>query len=264
MITSTNKRETEMKLAQIDHLRDDSRIVLKEETVNGKKFTIVSHVAADDELWKKPFAKEACGITFNERGDCVCRPFEKIFSVNETEDTRIINLDFNGAILTKKYDGNMITPVLVGDKVVFKSKESFLSDVAKAANRAASNKLKEFCTTLMFQGITPIFEFVHPNHRIVIDYGARPQFVLIGARRMDDGTHVDFDRLALKYDAPCVVVGRFNFNIDAVLHAIEHSTSEAGFVVELANGARVKFKTNWYLNAHRELTGLGIRGVAEH
>ena len=248
-----------MKLAQLTHLREDSRIEFKEETVNGKKFTIVSHVAADGELWKKPFAKEARGITFNERGDCVCRPFEKIFNVNETDDTQISKLDFNGAFLTKKYDGIMITPVLVGDDVVFKSKNSFLSEVAKTANRTASNKLKEFCTTLLVQGITPIFEFIHPDLRIVKDYDARPQFVLIGARRMDDGKHVDIDRLAMKYDEPCVVVVRFNFNMDAVLHAIEHSTSEAGFVVVLANGERVKFKTRLYENAYQALTGLRNR-----
>ena len=263
MITSTNKREPEMKLDQLNHLRNDSRVEFKEEKVKGKKFTIVSHVAADVELWKTPLAKDACGITFNERGDCVCRPFEKIFSVNETDDTQITKLDFNGAILTKKYDGSMITPVLVGDNVVFKSKKSFFSEVAKTANRAASNKLKEFCTTLLVQGITPIFEFMHPKHRIVIDYGARPHFVLIGARRIDDGTYVDIDGLELKYDVPCGVVRRLNFNIDTVLHAIEHSTSEAGFVVVLANGERVKFKTKWYENARRALTRSRIQDAAD-
>ena len=252
-----------MKLAQLNHLRDDSRIEFKVETVKGKKFTIVSCTAADGELWKKPFSKEANGITFNEKGDCVCRPFEKFFNVNETDDTQITKLDFSGAIMTKKYDGSMITPVLVGDKVVFKSNESFFSDVAKTANRAASNKLKEFCATLLVQGITPIFEFMHPKHRNVIDYGARPHFVLIGARRIDDGTYVDIDGLELKYDVPCGVVRRLNFNIDTVLHAIEHSTSEAGFVVVLANGERVKFKTKWYENARRALTRSRIQDAAD-
>ena len=231
-----------MKLAQLNHLRDDPRIEFKEETVNGKKFTVVSVTASDGELWQTPFAKEACGITFNEKGDCVCRPFEKFFNVNETEDTQFSKLDFNGAILTKKYDGNMISPVLVGDDVVFKSKKSFLTEVANTANRTASNKLKEFCTTLMFQGITPIFEFLHPKHRNEINYGTRPQFVLIGARRIADGTYVDIDKLARKYSAPCVVVRRFEFNIDALLWAIDNSTSEEGFVVVLATGERVKFK----------------------
>lgn len=251
-----------MKLAQLNHLRDDPRIEFKEETVNGKKFTIVSHVAAGGELLKKPFAKEARGITFNEKGDCVCRPFEKMFNVNETEDTQFSKLDFNGAILTKKYDGNMITPVLVGDDVVFKSKKSFLTEVANTANRTASNKLKEFCATLLVQGITHIFEFLHPKHRKVINYGARPQFVLIGARRINDGTHVDIDALALKYNAPCAVGRRIEFNIVALLHEIDHSTSEACFVVTLATGERVKFKTHWYAKAHRELTGLRIRDAA--
>lgn len=246
-----------MKLAQLNHLRDDSRIKFEEETVNGKLFKVVSYTAADDELWKKPGAKEACGITFNERGDCVCRPFEKFFNVNETEDTRFSNLDFDGAVLTKKYDGIMVTPVLVRDKVVFKSKDSFFSEVANTANRTASNKLKEFCTTLLIQGITPIFEFIHPDHRVVIDYGTRPQFVLVGARRINDGEYVDIDGLALKYDAPCVVVRSFNVNIDTMMHAINRGTAEAGFVVVLANGERVKFKTKWYAKAkaHRALTG---------
>ena len=247
-----------MKLAQLNHLRDDYRIMFKEEKVKGKTFTVVSYIAADDELWDKPLAKEACGITFNEQGDCVCRPFEKFFNVNETDDTRISKLDFNGAILTKKYDGIMITPVLVGDKVVFKSKESFSSDVAKTANRAASNKLKEFCETLLVQGITPIFEFMHPNHRNVIDYGTRPHFVLIAARRIADGKYVDIDELELKYDVPCGVVIRLKVNIDTLMHAIDNRTSEVGFVVAFANGERVKFKTRWYVNAHMALTGLRV------
>ena len=138
------------------------------------------------------------------------------------------------------------------------SKNSFLSEVANTANRTASNKLKEFCTTLMYQGITPIFEFMHPDHRVVVDYGARPQFVLIGARRINDGTYVDIDALARKYNAPCAVGRRIDFNINMLMHEIDHSTTEAGFVVVLATGERVKFKTHWYVNAHMVLTGLRI------
>jgi hypothetical protein len=47
------------------------------------------------------------------------------------------------------------------------------------------------------------------------------------------------------------------------MHAVEYSTSEAGFVVELANGERVKFKTNWYVNEHRALTGLSTQDAAD-
>ena len=92
---------------------------------------------------------------------------------------------------------------------------------------------------------------MHPKHRNVINYGARPQFVLIGARRIADGTHVDIDKLAVKYNAPCAVGRRFDLNIDTLVHEIDHSTTEAGFVVVLANGERVKFKTRWYARVFR-------------
>ena len=205
MITSTNKRETEMKLDQLNHLRNDSRISFKEETVNGERFTVVSYAGTDHELWNEPFGKESCGITVNGRGDCVSRPFEKFFKVTENDDTPISNLYYNGVILTKKQDGIMITPVLVTDAVVFKSKRSFLSEVANTANRTESNKLKEFCTTLLVQGITPIFEFINPYRQIVNDYGSQPQFILIGARRIADGKYVDIDELVLNIISSAVI-----------------------------------------------------------
>ena len=203
MAAYCNKRETAMKLDQLNHLRNDSCIEFKEETVNGEIFTVVSYTGTDAELWKKPFENDACGITVNGRGDCVCRPFEKFFKV--TEDTRICNLYYNGVILTKKYDGIMITPVLVTDAVVFKSKRSFLSEVANTANRTESNKLKEFCTTLLVQGITPIFEFINPYRQIVNDYGSQHQFILIGVRRIGDGKYVDIDELVLNIISSAVI-----------------------------------------------------------
>ena len=186
-----------MKLAQLNRPREDSRIEFKEETVNGERFTVVSYAGTDAELWKKPFEKDACGITVNGRGDCVSRPFEKFFNVIENDDTPISNLYYNGVILTKKQDEIMIRPVLVADGVVFKSKRSFLSDVANTANRTESNELKEFCTPLLVQGITPIFEFIQPYRQIVNDYGSQPQFLLIGARRIADGKYIDIDELVL-------------------------------------------------------------------
>lgn len=200
-----------MKLDQLNHLRDDSRIEFKEETVNGKKFTVVSYAGTDHELWNEPFGKESCGITVNGRGDCVSRPFEKFFKVTENDDTPISNLYYNGVILTKKYDGIMITPVLVTDAVVFKSKRSFLTEVAKTANRTESNKLKEFCTTLLVLGITPIFELINPYRQIVNDHGSQPQFILSGARRINDGKYVDIDELVLNIISSAVLDKHVNF-----------------------------------------------------
>lgn len=186
-----------MKLAQLNHPRDDSRIEFEEETVNGERFTVVSYVGTDHELWKKPFEKDARGITVNGRVDCVSRPFEQFFNVIEDDDTQIPYRYYNGVILTKKQDMIMITPVLVTDVGVFKSKKSFLTEVANTANRTESNKLKEFCTPVLVRGITPIFEFINPYRQIVNDHDSQPQFLLSGARRIADGKYVDIDELVL-------------------------------------------------------------------
>lgn len=254
-----------MKLSDFDHLRADPRVVFKEEEVGGKAVVIVSYMIADKEFWQKPLALETRGATFcAETGECLARPFEKFFNVGEREDTLIHRINFDGARVFEKRDGSMITPVLINGGVFLKSKKSFFSEVAKKAQESASPQLLEFCRVFCEQGLTPIFEFTHPECRVVLDYGSEPKFVLLAVRHNGTGEYVDIS--SVKPIAECYNVGiieEYELSTDEILHHMKTRKNFEGYVVNLKDGRRVKFKTEWYLRNHRVQTELRVRDIAE-
>lgn len=252
-----------MKLQDLNPLRCDPRIQFKRETVlGGRDVIIVSYMIADSDLWEQENALEARGITFDAvSGDCIARPFEKFFNVGEREETQPHRLDFEGARVFEKRDGSMITPVLINWCVEFKTKKSFTSDVALSASACAPELLKEFCLHCLSQRITPIFEFTHPQHTVVIEYGDEPKFVLLAARRMDSGEYVELSELMPeRWGIECIE--EYSLTVDEVFAQMKDRTEFEGYVLLLRDGRRVKIKTEWYLRNHRLRTELRVKDVA--
>ena len=248
-------------LSDLDHLRGDPRVAFKHETVDGKDVVIVTYMIADRDFWQQNLATETRGAVFcADTGICLSRPFEKFFNVGEREDTQSRNINFTDMRVFEKRDGSMITPVLINGKVFLKTKKSFFSDVAKEANASASKELLEFCEVCIKQGITPIFEFTHPECKIVIDYGKEPTFVLLAGRRMDTGEYVDISSLAV---TAVPVIKEFHLSVNEIFEQMKTLTNFEGYVVALTDGRRVKFKTEWYLRNHHLMTELRVRDVAE-
>jgi T4 RnlA family RNA ligase len=268
-------------ISHLDHLRDEKMIKFKDESVEFDgvifKFTIVSYMIGDSDLWKKESAIECRGITFNEHGFAVSVPFEKFFNVGERESTLFHNLPkAESLIVMDKRDGSMITPVLLSSgwskKIVFKTKKSFYSDVAKLANESTTKNVIELSQTLLEQSFTPIFEFTHPQAQIVIEYGNEPKLVLLAIRSNVDGSYwhqTSVESLAAKYGVECVPT--FNLSVEDVHSKIETEENVEGWVIWFANyvdkmdwnGLRVKWKTKWYLARHHAKTQLRERDIAD-
>lgn len=254
-----------MLLSDFDDLRSDKRVKFKEEQVGFRNFTIISYMIADAEFWKKPLAIETRGVVFDsETGECVCRPFEKFFNVGENAESAPHLIDYEGAEYYEKRDGSMLLPVKVShDKVVFKTKKSFYSDVAIEADACAPKNVRELSLLLINLGLTPIFEYTSPNWKIVLDYGQRPQFYLLAARYINSGRYIQYGFLrsiANRFDVP--LIQKYDINKEAVQYNVLHTRNFEGFVILQPNGVRVKQKTNWYLINHRLMTELRERDVA--
>jgi RNA ligase len=252
-------------LASFDHLRTDPRVAFKRETVGGKDVVIVAYMIADKEFWDQEMALETRGAVFDaETGFCLSRPFEKFFNVGERDETQMHRLNFENARVFEKRDGSMITPALINGKIYLKSKKSFFSDVAKAAQEVASPYILELCRACCTNFLTPIFEFTHPDHKIVIDYGVKPKFVLLAIRRNDTGDYLDVETvrcLASSYGIE--YIREFDLTAEEIVDQMKTLQNFEGYVITLADGRRVKMKTDWYLRNHRVMTGLRIRDVAE-
>jgi len=254
-------------LKDFDHLRNDPRVRFMETELYGHRLTTICYMIADSDFWSLPLALECRGIVFdNETGHCVCRPLEKFFNVGERADTQKHLLDFDNCQIFEKRDGSMVTPVFLDGKLFWKSKKSFSSDVAIKAANTATEGVETLSHLFYSMGYTAIFEYTHPEHQIVIDYGSDPRFTLLAARHNDTGEYLPYTALktfATFYKENCIQCYTHTLSVDAMFEQMETIKDFEGYVVQLANGIRVKQKSSWYLKMHVIMTALRERDIAK-
>ena len=209
-------------------------------------------------------------ITFNQNKEIVSRPFEKFFNLGENQFTQHKDLDFVDAEFYDKLDGSMITSVIAGNKVTFKTKKSFYSDVAVSCQKdfGDNDHYNWFCVDLAESNYTPIFEYMAPSNRIVIDYGSEPKLTLLAIRDNATGEYIDRDdvvRLAHGYKIPLVKKYNKDTTITDILKNIENDDSAnlEGYVCVLKSGQRVKMKFPAYLLKHKTLERINEKNIAE-
>lgn len=217
-----------------------------------------------------PEARECRGITFDAAGAVVSRPLHKFHNVGEKEHTRIENIDWSKAtrVMTKR-DGSMIHTVKVGNDFHFKSKKSFSSDVAIAADKLLSN-LKghaDFCQAVVDRNYTAIFEYTAPSARIVLHYPTE-KLVLLHIRDNVTGEYLPVNQLrcwAGQFDVE--VVDEHPELLEQLkadpLKLMEETEGVEGWVIQFESGDMVKLKTKWYIERHRAMTFLRERDVAK-
>jgi len=250
-------------LNDLQHLAADPRIKFKHEIIDNKILTIVSYMIAEPSLWKLPYAKECRGITFNDQGFCIARPFQKFFNINEQEETQMGNLDFTNAELYDKRDGSMLTPVLIKNQVYWKTKKSFFSDVAILASKCVPDNIVIYAKKMLMMGYTPIFEFTHPDCRIVIDYGSEPTFTLLAVRHMVSGKYLPYELLQIHsstYHVP--LIHRYDLEPIKAIHDVVSMKGIEGYVIHHKNGLMTKIKSSWYQINHRIMTEIRERDIA--
>lgn len=251
-------------LKNFGHLFGDKRVRFKSEQVNGQEVTIGCYMVADTDFWKLPLATECRGIVFDASGNVISRPFHKFFNVGETEETQVSKLTGTYEILEKR-DGSLITPVLIGGAVVFKSKKSFYSDVAVEANSNVPEQVYQFSLEFCKDNFTPIFEYTSPNNRVVIDYGTEPEFVLLALRNNVTGEYVPYHTLELVAESHGVnLIERYGLTLNECFDNSKYLTDFEGWCLrDTDTGFYAKLKTDWYLRNHKARTKLRERDVAD-
>jgi hypothetical protein len=104
-------------------------------------------------------------------------------------------------------------------------------------------------------GFTPIYEFTHPDHSIVLDYGSTGEFKLLAARSMMTGVYITPDRVG--------VTDFGKMTPDQIKTDIENKKDFEGYVVVFNDYSRVKWKTKWYLEMHHMVTEVRERDIAD-
>lgn len=136
--------------------------------------------------------RECRGLKFYPSGEIAARPFSKFFNVGQLEETQPHVLDFGSDhTVMSKLDGSMVHPILIGEQIRWCTKAG-ITDVSKLAETFVEKNIKyrNFAAACIERGLTPIFEYVGPFNKVVLDYETE-NMILLAVRENVTGTYLN-------------------------------------------------------------------------
>lgn len=208
--------------------------------------------------------RELRGITFCAKtGEVLRRPLHKFFNYNQTAENHESILDAKKIVAVyDKLDGSMCAPFMLNGEIRWGSKMG-LTHIAPDMEAFVERnpQYAAFAAKFLPLGWTPIFEYMAPKHRIVVDH-REEKMVLLAMRMRDSGEYLPYSNdswcgfhkglvdAAAEFNIP--VVRRWDIDADKSLIAQVHELEGAeGVVVEYDDGTRVKVKSLWYMDLHK-------------
>lgn len=192
--------------------------------------------------------REFRGIAFDaEDGYILSRPFHKFFNLDERPDEQP---DWSiPHVVLEKLDGSMVRPIRYPSGNIRWCTKAGVTDVAAEAEVfvAKHPRYERFAQQMLDRGLTPIFEYVGPNNKIVLDY-SEENLVLLAIRNMVTGDYVNLNQPVVNYlrlDIP--VVGESTHAV----HEVKDSEGDEGIVISFYDGHKVKVKSEWYVLRHK-------------
>ena len=222
------------------HGREEFKVVKRD------GYTVIDYVFNMPDTFNDIIRRECRGIVFNDNGDIISRPLHKFFNLGEREETLPHNVDFTKEhIVMIKADGSMIRPVMVNGEVLPMTRMGH-TDVARQAFDEIDYDFpddKNFRSYLN-DNLTPIYEFVSPNNKIVLEYD-RPRLILLAVRDNFTGEYLPIHSQEIAT----------NLSFASGVHAQEHIKAVTdkieGYVIRFEDGHMLKMKTEEYLRYHR-------------
>jgi RNA ligase len=194
--------------------------------------------------------------------EIVSRPFDKFFNYGEINAASIAWLD--QVEVTDKIDGSLGISYLDPDgKISIATRGSFTSDQALHATEflRRNPEYAEWMAKVDQTEFTVLVEIVYPENRIVVDYGAEDELVLLGIRDVRTGQTVGPQYLN---SYPGRRAQTFEYATMADALAAPPRPGQEGLVVRKARTEdRVKLKQEDYILLHRVVTNLNERAVWE-
>ena len=244
------------------------------------------YMISSEGTFDTPWLRECRGIVFSKNtGQVTGRPLHKFFNVGEREETRFENLDWTQIkrIMVKR-DGSMIHTVFDNGALRLKSKKTFGSDVAAAAEKWMSERdnYVYFATRMAALNMTAIFEWTAPDARIVLFY-PEPKLTLLHVRHNVTGEYLAPDVMfewAFESDVAVVEELKLHEWLDVAdervarqlsskdiqaraLKLVETAEDIEGWVIQFNDDTMVKLKVDWYLKRHRAMTFIRERDIAQ-
>lgn len=217
----------------------------------------------------------ARGLIVDAQDNIVARPFKKFFTLEQLTELRnyVHNLYgvkfadiFNHPFRTyEKVDGSLGVLYHDGFDWAIATRGSFESDQSALATKILRESKTLYglkYTDLPYNpNYTYLFEIVHPENRIVVNYGDTKELVLIAIIDTETGREIHFDLdtgISPHFRQPK------EYNVEHFEHlaALEQPNTE-GFVLLFENGLRLKYKFEEYKRLHRIITNVNEKNIWE-
>lgn len=216
------------------------------ETNKGDYIVFNYHVAHDDSF-DCPIRRELRGLIFSPSGDVISRPFHKFFNLNEKEETRNVDWSVPHHVLNK-LDGSMVRPIPLSSGIRWGTKMG-ITDVSLLCENYISKhpRYDSFARMCINRNTTPIFEYVSPTNRIVLEY-SEEDCVLLAIRFNNTGRYLSVESMKMianQYHIPVVQEMKNPVDTISSMKDIE------GVVVRFENGHMIKIKSEWYVAIHK-------------
>jgi RNA ligase len=221
-------------------------------------FTVVNYVVAFPDTFAMTgpddlsgaIRRECRGLIFDDQGKIMSRPYHKFFNVNERDETQAHVLDLTQPhIVMDKLDGSMIRPVRQNGIIRLATKMG-ITDVALEAEKLLTDKQYDFLDQTMNWSLTPIFEYVSPTNKIVVNY-SEPKLILTGIRDNVRGTYNDLRTFVGAVPFEVVKTNSSIHDFGAYLAFNRGETDREGDIIAFADGHRLKVKNDWYVRIHK-------------
>lgn len=191
--------------------------------------------------------RECRGIIFDKRGDIMSRPFHKFFNVNERDETQHQRIDLNQQhTIMEKMDGSMIRPFYTEGKLRLGTKMG-VTDIAVEAEKLLTTEQIQWLDEIIHINVTPIFEYIAPTNKIVIEY-SEPKLVLLAMRNNISGNYY------MPYKAPFEMVPMYGAVDGSMYDYIERARQQQGRegdIIRFVDGHMIKIKNDWYVRIHK-------------
>lgn len=186
------------------------------------------------------------GLITDSQKNIVSRPLPKFFNYGE------VTTPTGTFTVHEKMDGVLGISYFVNGKMYIATRGSFTSDGAVCAQQL----LPKYSHIKFDPTLTYMFEIIHPDTRIVVNYGGEQKLVFLAAIETATGREVEVD-----LDMPKPRLFTYTDLQDVVRY--DESNFE-GFVLRFNCGSRLKVKTSEYLRLHKIVSGCNERHIWEN
>lgn len=205
------------------------------------RIVVYTYTTLKSDIFENPYMLECRGITFDTRsGRVLSRPIHKFFNVGENDMSSKKEfeelLTTHEHIIINKLDGSMVSPLLLDGDIVFKMKKSVFD------KSHLTDSIKEECKYYLERNICPIFEYIGPTNKIVVDYDDE-KLILIAMRNLITGEYLSRNLLE-----------QTNFEVVdcySDLRVLDRTDIEGVVVWFLDINRFFKLKTKWYITRHK-------------